>query len=218
MLYLTLLNKELPLFWWIRSPCPQGVKVPSPSESVFGFYFHGVSPSFIPFLMPWSHKALKEEKKPLEVGRFEFSAGNSGCGEESVVTANSYFVVYRSRSSGKSFCRDCLEESHGLNLPVNIWGLGTELLWARWKQWKEHLEGFLNPNMAFLPHLVGTQCIEPGVCCILIPALSFSTAARSPWFLFCLLAVWAIIVCGKGTERGGSHPEITRALFIEGSE
>lgn len=50
-----------------------------------------------------------------------------------------------------------------------------------------------NQNVAFLPHLVGTQRIEPGICFILIPALSLSKAAHSPWLLFCLLGnncVW----------------------------
>lgn len=109
---------------------PPGSGNSQPLRVSFWVIFHRVSPSFIPFLMPWSHKALKEEKKPLEVGKIQFSAGNSGCGEEPVVTANSYFVMDRSRSSGRSFYRDCLEERHGMDIPVNIWGLGTELLWA----------------------------------------------------------------------------------------
>lgn len=32
---------------------------------------------------------------------------------------------------------------------------------------------------SFLPHLVGIVCIEPGVCCILIPACNLSNTALS---------------------------------------
>lgn len=46
-----------------------------------------------------------------------------------MVIADGYFVMYRLGSSGNSFCRDCLEESCGMNIPVNTWFLGTELLW-----------------------------------------------------------------------------------------
>lgn len=38
------------------------MQVPSPSNWDFGLIFHGVSPNFIPCLVPWSLKALKKKR------------------------------------------------------------------------------------------------------------------------------------------------------------